>query len=370
MAALMVGSPLATADYFLSAPQKGELISRGQITGDDGALYNIWIVPGYVQPWQHVKDGWHDAGHDLSDYGGADMYRDINRHSRQGWRVGTRYLLQDFAFQGTADTWRDSFRTAHGRVEKRVFGWWFAYPWAVIEATGVSVIRVVVGVPTGVAVGAGSLTLLPVAEFGWPVVRAGYHGVVVGTAVPVVAASWNTVIAPPLALLGQQPAAERADGFWMQRLDPAASDLALQSMQRELVAWRDRELGTPSAKAVASAEREADQGIAKKREAALRELAAEQKAVHDDAQAQRLELLRSASAASGAPAADAISTLARRHGRKPLLDALTGGGLDSATAASLLDALIGPEAAPVSPPPLPEGAKTDPLQRSIELMGK
>ena len=42
-----------------------------------------------------------------------------------------------------------------------------------------------------------------------------------GTALPGVAASWNTVIAPPLGLTGQQPAAERAAGFWGKRLKEA-----------------------------------------------------------------------------------------------------------------------------------------------------
>lgn len=368
LATTLAAAP-ACADYFLDARQRGELIARGQITGTDGALYNVWIVPGYVQPAQRAGEGWRAAGHDLGEYADPGLYRDIGHHSRGTWRFARKDMLGDFALRGTADSWRDALGAARGRVHKRVFGWWFAYPWAVLEATGASVIRLGVGLPTGVAVGAGSVSVLPVAEFGWPAVRAGYHGLVAGTVMPVAAASWNTVVAPPLALFGQQPAAERADGFWMQRLDPVTGDLELQAMQRALTAWRDRQLATAPARDVKEAQHRKEDELARRREAALRELAVEQLAARDAAQAGLLQLLRAAAAGDDAPAAAALAALAQRHGRQPLVNALAGSGLDAATAAVVLDALLGPEGVPAQMPLLlPEGAKTDPLQRSLELM--
>jgi hypothetical protein len=35
---------------------------------------------------------------------------------------------------------------------------------------------------------------------------------------PTVACTWNTVIAPPMALLGQKPAPSRVDGFWVKEI--------------------------------------------------------------------------------------------------------------------------------------------------------
>jgi predicted house-cleaning noncanonical NTP pyrophosphatase (MazG superfamily) len=35
---------------------------------------------------------------------------------------------------------------------------------------------------------------------------------------PTVACTWNTVIAPPMALVGQKPAPSRTDGFWVKQM--------------------------------------------------------------------------------------------------------------------------------------------------------
>lgn len=362
----------ARADYFLDASQKGELIRRGEITGHDGALYNVWIVPGYAGPWRDAGTGWRKAGQDLTRYGEGDLYRDTWRHSRDTFRFSHREIIKEFAIKGTGRSWRESLATAHGRVEKRVFGWWFAYPWALIEATGSSVLRVGVGLPTGVVVGVGGVTVLPLAELGFPVVKAGYHGGVEGTVLPAVGMTWNSVVAPPLALLGEQPAAERADGFWMKRIDPATTDTELLAVRQALMAWRDRQLATPSAQSVTRQEALQDASLRQKREAFLQQVAAEQLAAHDAAQAQLLAICRAAATEAGLPPADKLVALAQRHGRAPLVESLRGTVLDDATAKALLDALLGGQATPasVTPPLRPDSEKTDPLRRSLELMSE
>lgn len=373
LAALLVATTLslpARADYFLDARQKGELVSRGQITGQDGALYNVWIVPGYVGPGQDAVAGWRQAGDDMAEYGDGKTYRNALRHSRDTFRFAQKDILGKFAFKGTGRTWRESFSAASARVDKRVFGWWFAYPWAVFEATGVSALRLGVGVPSGVAVGAGSVSVLPLVELSLPALKAGYHSTVEGTVLPLAAASWNTVIAPPLALLGEQPSPERADGFWMKRIDPATSDTQLLATLQALSAWRDQQLASAPAQAVTVAQAAEEQAFRARREALLRELAAEQSARHDAAEARLLAVLRAAASAPDAPAAETLRALAQRHGRQPLVNALRGGALDEAAASALLDVLLGGSPLPVQEPPSlrPDKEKTNPLRRSLELM--
>lgn len=360
----------ARADYFLDAHQKAELVSHGQITGQDGALYNVWIVPGYVGPGQDVVAGWRQAGDDMAEYGDGKTYQNALRHSRDTFRFAHKDILREFAFKGTGRTWRESFSTAAVRVDKRVFGWWFAYPWAFLEATGVSALRVGVGVPTGVAVGAGSVSVLPLVELSLPMLKAGYHSTVDGTALPLVAASWNTVIAPPLALLGEQPSPERADGFWMKRIDPATSDTRLLATLQALSAWRDQQLASAPAQAVTVAQAAEEQAFRARREALLRELAKEQLDRHDAAEARLLAVLRAAATAPDAPAAETLRALAQQHGRQPLVNALRGEALDEAAASALLDVLLGGSPVPLQEPPAlrPDKEKTDPLRRSFELM--
>lgn len=358
----------AHAEYFLDARQKGELISRGEITGRDGAHYNVWIVPGYVGPGRNAADGWRAARQDLTEYGDPALYRNARKHSRDTFRFARREILREFAFVGTGHTWVDSFSTASQRVDKRVFGWWFAYPWALLEATGASALRVGLGVPTGVAVGVGGVTALPVVELMIPSLKAGYHSTVEGTVLPLLGATWNTVVAPPLALLGEQPAAERADGFWMKRIDPVTSDAELQAVLQALRQWREAEVATAPARAVAEEEQAAASALDARRQELLRELAQQRRALHEAAQARLLVLLQAAT--GRAPEVGKVAALAQRHGRRPFIDALRGSGVDEATARQLLDTLLGDQEVPeeVTPPLRPDAEKTDPVKRSFELM--
>lgn len=358
----------AHAEYFLDARQKGELISRGEISGRDGARYNVWIVPGYVVPAQNAAEGWRAAGQDLKEYGDPALYRSARKHSRDTFRFARRNILREFAFVGTGRTWVDSFGTASARVDKRVFGWWFAYPWALLEATGVSALRVGLGAPTGVAVGLGGVTALPAAELMLPTLKAGYHSTVDGVVVPVLGMSWNTVVAPPLALLGEQPSPERADGFWMKRIDPVTSDVELQAALQALGAWREAEVASAPARAVTEAEQAAVSVLEARRQAMLRELEQQRRALHEAAQVQLLALLQSAAARAPAPAQ--LGALAQRHGRRPFINALRGSGVDEATARLLLATLLGDQDIPddVAPPLRPDAEKTNPVKRSFELM--
>ena len=220
-------------DYFLTAQQKQELVLRGQLHDEQQRLYDIWIVPGYVVPLNHVEKGWLNAGEALQHYGEAKFYRDIKKYSNETWRYGHKTILNKYTFTGTKNAWQSDLATASQRTQKRVFGWWLAYPWGVFEATTESVLRLATGIPVGVAVSASAYTVVPAITMAWPVVESAGFASIQGVAYPLVASAWNTVVAPPLALLGQQPAPQRADGFWMKQVD----DPNLQALAEVVIKW-------------------------------------------------------------------------------------------------------------------------------------
>ena len=51
-------------------------------------------------------------------------------------------------------------------------------------------------------------------------VRAAWHLGVDTVAIPAAGYAWNTAVAPPMALVGQKPAPQRADGFWVRMVTP------------------------------------------------------------------------------------------------------------------------------------------------------
>lgn len=234
VSAIMASSIVSADDYFLNATQKKELVLRGQVHDEQQRLYDIWIVPGYVVPLTHIKKGWRNAGESLQPYGEAKFYSDIKKYSNNTWRYGHKTILNKYTFTGTKKAWQSDMATASQRTQKRVFGWWLAYPWAVFEATTESVFRLATGIPVGVAVSASAYTVVPAITMAWPVIESVGFASIQGTAYPLVASAWNTVVAPPLAFLGQQPAPQRADGFWMKQVD----DPSLQALADVVIKWQ------------------------------------------------------------------------------------------------------------------------------------
>ncbi len=254
--ALVATLPITThADnYFLTVQQKQELVLRGQLHDEQQRLYDIWIVPGYVEPLKHVQKGWRNAGEALQHYGDAKFYDDIKKYSNKTWRYGHKTILNKYTFTGSKKAWQNDMATASQRTQKRVFGWWLAYPWGVFEATTESVFRLATGITVGVAVAASAYTLVPAISMTWPVVESAGFASIQGTAYPLVASAWNTVIAPPLALLGQQPAPQRADGFWMKQVD----DPNLQDLAEIVIKWqRQLAVNNPTNEAVATKDKKA-----------------------------------------------------------------------------------------------------------------
>lgn len=222
------GSRPADSDpgYFLTMRQKGQLIGKGQIQDSAGRWYDVWIVPGYVQPARRVRTYVRKTGSDLAEYGRPDKYRSIAKHSKNAFEWAFDDCLVDFVFDGVPRCWGENFSEARARTGRRVFGWWFAYPWALLESSVESVARVafggagaVLGTAWGVAVVPGYYTVNSAAKGAW-------HLGVDAILFPAIGFTWNTAIAPPLALVGQKPSPSRVDGFWVTQLTQAQVEQA------------------------------------------------------------------------------------------------------------------------------------------------
>lgn len=348
-------------DYFLTLPQKKELILAGQMHDEQQRLYDVWIVTGYVQPAKHIKQGWQKAGESLKDYGHPMLYNDIDKYSNNTWHYGTQDILQQYTFEDSSKAWQTSMATAKKRTQQRVFGWWLAYPWGVFEASVESVLRVATGLPVGVAVAASAYTVVPVITFVWPSVESVGYATIEGTAYPLVASAWNTVIAPPLAFLGQQPAPERADGFWMKQVD----DPSLQAVADVMRDWQQQLLASQTPIALSKAQiqlknlREQVQLL----EQQLQVEEAQQKQQRVEALLTQAQLQKTQLAASLASKGLSLEMVARN--RQALKLKLSDLGLSYENLDKLLDVLTAS-----APNELERQTddKTDPLQRSLDIM--
>jgi len=230
------GTP-SSADpgYFLSLQQKKQLIGTGRIQDSQGRWYDVWIVPGYVTParrtWTYLKR----TGNDFAEYVQPDKYRDLARNSGDAFEWAYDDCLYQFTVKGVPRAWGNYFDNAQTRSSRRVFGWWLAYPWALLEGTVDTAVRIPVGLAgtvLGTAWGGG---VVPGYYMVNSTAKGTWHFAADSVLFPVVGCTWNTVIAPPLALVGQKPAPSRSDGFWVKELSP--QDI-VQARQMELVVSR------------------------------------------------------------------------------------------------------------------------------------
>lgn len=364
----------AHAGDWLRGEQMGDVIMHGQVTGADGVRYDVWIIPGYVGPLREAAKGWTEAGRALGDYADAKLYADIYDVGKEMVSFGRKTMISEFALKGTSEAWSSAFAAAGERTERRVFGWWFAYPWALIEATGESALRLAIGIPGGITAGALGVTAVPVAGMFWPLGKSFYHLTVQGIALPIVAMSWNTVIAPPMALARNQPTEARADGFWMKRLGP--SELALQDddyqrLQDELKAWRKELVNAPEVRAVELEKQRLAKDYEQQHQALRAEQTRQQKALDE----QRITvILQQAQQGNAFPEADKaqLASVLKKYGKQQVVGVLVGDGIGPQQAEALLATLVAADRieadkAGANDPPRD---KTDPLKRSLELIAK
>jgi cell pole-organizing protein PopZ len=206
--------------YFLSMKQKGQLIWNGQIEDNKGNLYDVLIVPGYTHPARMGWDFLGDAGEAFSKYGDSSTYNDLAEGSSDCFKWAFRDSFYDFTLKGTGNAWGKYFDSARERTNRRVFGWWLAYPWAFMQSTLDNSLRIpagLVGTAGGSAMG---LVGVPTWYMTAPTAEASFCSVA-GVGLPVMGWTWNTAIAPPMAFLGQKPAESRVDRFWVRLVNPS-----------------------------------------------------------------------------------------------------------------------------------------------------
>jgi hypothetical protein len=217
--------------YFLSFKQKGQLIGQGRIQDARENWYDVWIVPGYAPPMARAGKYMGKAGDAFGEYGGAKKYHDLAQASSEAFEWAYEDCLDHFIGRDLPRAWGRYWRQARERTKKRVFGWWFAYPWAAVESTVDPLVRVPLGV-CGAAIGTiGGGVVVPSGYMLNSTAVGTWHFTANGVAVPAAACSWNTVIAPPMALVGQKPAPSRVDGFWVTLVSP--NDYARQEQEKK-----------------------------------------------------------------------------------------------------------------------------------------
>jgi hypothetical protein len=219
--------------YFLSWKQKGQLMSSGHITDESGTTYDVWIVPGYKKPIQKAGDSFLQAGGDFSEYFDSRKYKDLADDSGSSFRYAYEDCLNDIIIEGVPSAWGEYWSSANRRTERRVFGWWFAYPWALMQSTVDTIVRVPVGLIGTALWTVWGTVAIPSFYAVNSAVSGTWNGFVGGIVLPTTAVVWNTAIAPPMALLGQTPSPERVDGFWVSYLkqpSPSVSRTETPSM--------------------------------------------------------------------------------------------------------------------------------------------
>ncbi|MEI6167424.1 MAG: hypothetical protein WCS52_09535 [bacterium] len=201
--------------YFLSWEQKKELMCLGRIQDSRGTWYDVWICPGYVPPATYARKSFSRACGNFGEYFEANKYHSLKEGSSACFDWALHECGMGFAIKGIPRAWGSSFDKANERTERRVFGWWMAYPWAFFESTVETAFRGALGAVGTVGGVATGLAVVP-AYHALDSAVAGVWNLGVNTIIiPTVGITWNTVISPPLALIGQKPAVSRVDGFWV-----------------------------------------------------------------------------------------------------------------------------------------------------------
>ena len=216
--------------YFLSCSQKGQLIWRGQILGDDGNWYNIRLVPGYVAPSKCAWEGWGDAGDSFGEYFESRKYKEIGKDSGDAYRWAFEDCIYKFMIKGVPEAWSDYFGAAGEKVEKRIFGWPMAYPVAFFQSLGDNIFRIPAGI-VGCALGTTAGTVIVP---GYHMMDSSFKGafsfIGPGMILPISGYTWNTIVAPPLSLTGQKPSEARIDGYWVTKMSQAEFEARDRSM--------------------------------------------------------------------------------------------------------------------------------------------
>ena len=219
----------AEEGYFLSLKQKGQLIGLGKIEDSAGTWYDIWVCPGYVEPVKESLEGFKSAGRNLREYATSEKYSKLAEGSKDCFRWAFKDCLQEYTLQGTGKAWKKYFAKAEERTERRLFGWWMSYPFALIQSGMESAWRLSSGTIGTVSGTVSGLFIVPAYHMTNSAIKASGNGVIKGVLLPASEIVWNTAISPLLALTGEKPSPGRSDGFWVRILESESTPKTSQA---------------------------------------------------------------------------------------------------------------------------------------------
>ena len=362
--------------YFLSWQQKKQLMGLGRIQDASGTWYDVWICPGYAPPGRYAKDHFFEAGRNFREYFEANKYHMLKKGSSACFDWALKECGLGFTVKGIPRAWGRHFSVAQERTQRRVFGWWLAYPWAFMEASVETAFRGALGA-AGTAGGIGSgLAVVPA----WHAL----DSAVVGTwnlgvntlALPAAGIAWNTVVAPPLALVGQKPAESRVDGFWVTVVEsgrtpgdrpPTAAELDLLAQWGALL-LRETQPFAQERQEIDRREKEQQEEYYRAMEAARAEAQKRRERLYE----QESEKIREVAATN-----ECARTIAQKHPdlrydirwRQELAQRLRRQGLSEVEVQRTLDILRTHEDS-ATPAAVPIRPKTDPVRRGAEVLGE
>jgi hypothetical protein len=343
----------------------------GRIQDAAGTWYDVWICPGYAPPARYSADHFFIAGRNFREYFEANKYQMLRNGSTACLEWALKECGLGFTVQGIPRAWGRHFSVARERTQRRVFGWWLAYPWALMESTVETAFRGALGA-VGTAGGVASgLAVVPAYHALDSAVAGTWNLGVNSLALPAAGIAWNTAVAPPLALIGQQPAPERVDGFWVTIVDsghvpghgpPTPEETTL------LAQWGLRLLQETESTRQERAELERTaQAREKEYRKAIDALRKETRQQQDRIREAELACIRDVAASDAE-----IAALRRRHtglrftpgSREAVFNHLRNQGLSEAAAHRALDLLKAYRDSWNDRP------KTDPVRRGAEVLGE
>lgn len=363
---------LATEDlgYFLSWQQKKELIGLGRMQDSEGVWYDVWLCPGYVPPAQSARENFKKSGANFHEYVEADKYRSLAKDSKACFDWALKDCGAGFIVKGIPRAWDRYFSVAHDRSQRRVFGWWLAYPWALMESSADMAFRGIVG-SSGVAAGmACGTAVVPTYRALDSAIEGSWNLGIKTVLLPAIAITWNTAVSPPLALIGQKPSKSRVDGFWVTMIDPPPRELSPEDI-RLLGRWG--QLLLEETRPFEQKQKEIDADACKKED----QLRYELRAVRDAASRKRdvLEKEKKANIHQALSTSDPILILPECSSRdvsgnnQRIRRYLREQGVSVEETGKILDLLVR-YGVPRTVDPASARKKTDPFLRGVEVVGE
>ncbi len=379
LALLLLPTLAAWADdpgYFLSWQQKKQLMALGRIQDSSGTWYDVWICPGYAPPARYAKDHFFAAGRNFHEYVEANKYHALKEGSTSCFTWALKECGLGFTVKGIPRAWGRHFSVAHERTQRRVFGWWLAYPWALMEASVETAFRGALGA-AGTAGGIGSGLAVVPAFHALDSAVAGTWNLGVNTlALPAVGLAWNTAVAPPLALVGQKPAESRVDGFWVTVVEsgrtpgdrrPTAAELDLLAQWGALL-LRETQSFAQERQEIDRQER-AEQAEYRRAMEAARQAADDRRARLHDQEGEKIREVAATNEWARAVAQEHPDLRYDMRWHQDLAQRLRRQGLSEMEVEQTLEILRTHEDS-ATPAAVPVRPKTDPVRRDAEVLGE